>query len=700
MKIGLFLLFTCLLTPAATAQTDTTFFFVAPTGKPNNPGTKTRPFASPEQARDAIRKHRVNQPGNCYTVYFQKGTYQLEAPFELTAADSGQVNCPVRYAAYPGDTVLFYGGRRLDPAQFKPTTNPAVLRRLPPESRGSVVEINLKKQGISNYGQLTQHGFGRIPEPSPLELFIHEKRQPLARYPNTGKLLIGKIHDPGSIAREGDSSARGACFGYEYDRPGRWLEAPDAWLYGRFSYGFCDDHLGLASIDTAEKTITTAHPHIYGVFPGIYVDTSYWREMAGHSIRGYFVYNLLEEMDQPGEWYLDRQSGLLYLFPPADFLNALVEISITEQPFFRLLNTAHVRIEDIRFSTARGMGIYLENAHHITIENCTFSNLGTVAISAGQPLQHNRQGFNKEGSPLLDDWRSENFHHLNILNCRISNTGTGGIILTGGDRRTLVSSENVVRNCRFSRTDVINRTYAPAVKVEGVGTTISHCTFSDQNHMALALDGNEHRIENNRFERICTDTDDMGAIYTGRDPSARGTVIRHNHFRDILPGDKDSQVAAIFLDDGTGGIDIGHNYFERVGSQGDKELFGAVSIHGGYGNTVHHNVFQDCEVAIGNNYWLDERWNKFLASPLIQQRLFEQVNINSAVYREKYPELQRYFTGSEPRLNKVAENVLINSNMVLNGFGEFFWNHLVTEDRLRYALEKIEFRLDDIGPEH
>ncbi len=698
MKIGLLLLFTSLLTPAAMAQTDTTVFFVAPTGKANNPGTKNRPFASPQQARDAIRKNRVKKPENCYIVYFQKGTYRLDAPFELTAADSGRINCPIRYAAYPGDTVLFYGGRRLHPTGFKPTTEPAILRRLPPESRGRVVEIDLKKQGISNFGQLTQHGFGRIPEPAPLELFIHEKRQPLARYPNTGKLLIGKIYDPGSTTSA--DTLRGACFGYEYNRPERWLEARDAWLYGRFSYGFCDDHLGIAAIDTAAKTITTEHPHIYGVFPGIYADTNYWREMAGRSLRGYFVYNLLEEMDQPGEWHLDRQSGQLYLFPPADFLNATIEISIAEQPFFRLLNTAHVLVEGIRFSTARGMGIYLENAHHITIANCTFSNLGTVAISAGQPLQHNRQGFNKEGSPLLDDWRSENFHHLNILNCRITNTGTGGIILTGGDRPTLVSSENVIRNCHFDHTDLINRTYAPAVKLEGVGATISHCSFSDQNHMALALDGNDHRIENNLFERICTDTDDMGAIYTGRDPSARGTVIRHNHFRDILPVDKDSQVAAIFLDDGTGGIDVGHNYFERVGSQGDKELFGAVSIHGGFGNTVHHNVFQDCEVAIGNNYWLDARWNKFLTSPLIQECLFEQVDINSAVYREKYPELQRYFTAPEPRLNKVAENILINSNMVLNGFGEFFWNHLVTENRLRYALEKIEFRLENIGPEH
>lgn len=675
----------------ASAQPDTTVFFVSPTGKSKNPGNKSQPFATAQQARDAIRKHRANHPENCYTVYFQSGRYFFQQSFELTAVDSGRLDCPVRFAAVPGDTVIFHGGRMIDPVLFKPVSAVEVLERLPEKSRGKILEINLKKLGISNFGTLKQHGFGLIPEPAPLELFINDERLPLARYPNSGKLLIGKIHDPGSVPRQGDFSNRGARFEYTDARAKRWVNARDAWLHGRFSFGFNDDHLQIAAIDTVAQTITTAQAHLYGLFPGIGVDTTKWYEMAGHSLRGYFAYNLLEEMDKPGEWFLDRESGMLYLYPPDNFSRAKIEISLSENPLVKLLNTAHIVFENIHFETSRGMGVYLENTHNFTIANCHFSKLGTVAISTGQALQNNRQGYGKDKDPLLDDWRSTSFHHIQIQNCQITNTGTGGIILAGGDRQQLLPSENVISHCNFARTDQVNFTYAPAIKIFGVGTKISDCNFSDIRHMAIGLHGNGHLIEKNRFERICTDADDMGAIYLGRDPSARGTVIQHNHFRDILPIDEDSQVAAVFLDDGVGGIEIGHNYFERVGSQGDKELFGAIAIHGGHGNTVHHNVFQDCEVVIGNNYWQEARWQNFLKSPIIRERIFEQVNVSSPVYREKYPELWDYVSGCGPRLNKIAENILINSNMVLNGMGEFFFNHTETPDRIEFALKKIEF---------
>ncbi len=300
------------------------------------------------------------------------------------------------------------------------------------------------------------------------------------------------------------------------------------------------------------------------------------------------------------------------------------------------------------------MGIYLENAHHITIESCHFSNLGTVAVSTGQPLQNNVQQYAPDGSPVLDRRVSENFHHIAIRNCRIHDTGAGGIILTGGDRRTLTPSGNEVSRCEFYRVDERNHTYAAAIKLFGDSATVDHCYFHDLRHMAIWYRGNNHRIAHNLFERVCTYADDMGAICTGRDPASRGTVISGNHFRDILPFDDESQVGAVFLDDGTGGTEIARNFFERTGSKGDKELFGAVFIHGGHGNRVHHNVFLDCDMAVGNNYWSDERWKAYLEGPLIRERLFEEVDIAGPVFLKRYPELKNYCTEFGPRLNKVG----------------------------------------------
>ena len=111
------------------------------------------------------------------------------------------------------------------------------------------------------------------------------------------------------------------------------------------------------------------------------------------SLRGYYAYNLLEELDQPGEWYLDRSTGTLYLYPPPAFDKSQIEVSMLETPFIQILNTRHLSFENIEFNTARGMGIYLENAQHISIKNCRFSKLGTVAISCGQPLLDSPQAY-------------------------------------------------------------------------------------------------------------------------------------------------------------------------------------------------------------------------------------------------------------------------------------------------------------------
>jgi len=690
----LFLLYTM----AVFGQNTPTVFYVAPNGKAGNPGTKERPFATPQQARDTVRKAKSKAPGQTYAVYFRGGDYPFAESFELLAQDSGALDHPVVYAGVEGENVVFYGGKYLHPGDFQAVSDPAVLERLLPEARGKVLEIDLKKAGITQFGVLKQHGFGVIPEPAPLELFINGARQTPARFPNEGKVQVGKVFDLGSIPRNGDYSNRGATFGYEYERPKRWMQARDIWLHGKFSYGYNDDNLRIAEIHTVQKSFTMAQAHIYGVKSGIYVDTSNWHDMAGLSTRGYYAYNLLEEIDQPGEWFLDRETGILYCLPPEGFADARLEISMLEAPMVRMVHTAHIHFENIAFSTSRGMGVYLENAHYIDIERCTFRQLGTVALSAGQPLQQNIQRYAPDGSGV-DYWLSQDFHHIRIRNCRVYRTGAGGIILSGGDRKRLVPAENEVEYCAFFQTDQINATYSPAIKLAGVGTTVSHCHFHDQKHMVIWLFGNEHRIENCLFERVCTDADDMGAIYTGRDPSARGAIIRGNHFRDILPPDADSQVGAVFLDDGISGFEIDHNFFERTGGRGDQEMFGCIAINGGHDNSIHHNVFLDCEVAIGNKYWTDEIWKKYLESAVILERLQTIVDISGPVYQQRYPALKNYFTDYGHRLNKLYENILINSNMALQGKLELDHNHIYGREKWKKALEKIGFKEVEVGLE-
>ena len=103
-------------------------------------------------------------------------------------------------------------------------------------------------------------------------------------------------------------------------------------------------------------------------------------------------------------------------------------------------------------------------------------------------------------------------------------------------------------------------------------------------------------IERNLFARDCQEADDMGVLYTGRDPSARGTIIRRNFFTDILPPNRDTKMCAIYVDDGSGGMTIAQNVFCRAGNPGPSELFGTVFFHGGHDNVGRrkclHRLFE------------------------------------------------------------------------------------------------------------
>jgi hypothetical protein len=644
----------CLLTRLAFAQE--VAYYVSPEGNAKNPGTYDRPFATAEQARNAIRKAKHEQSGKQYMVYFRAGTYTLTNPIRLTAADSGQPDKPVIYRSYEQEKVLFHGGAILKGTDFRVCNDPAILNRLMPDMQGKVWFIDLRKAGITDFGTMKKHGFGTPVEPTALELFIDGSPQTLARYPNVGFEKIGKIVDPGSKPYFENVPDRGAEFGYEYDRPNRWSQASDVFLHGHFSRGFNDDYLPVDHIDTVRKTIKLAQPHIYGVFSSLYVDKTKYPENAGLEIRGYYAYNLLEEIDQPGEWYLDRKTGKLYLYPPGPLTTATIVVSLSTQPLVELRNTANIRLEGIEFTCSRGMGIYLEHMHHLTVTNCSFSNLGTVAI-AMNPLK----GYNLG----QDDTAC---HHNVVSNCTIFNTGTGGITLEGGDRKTLSSAHNEVLNCEFYTVDRVNKTYSAAISIRGVGATVRHCYFHDLKHWAINFTGNDHVIEYNRFERVCTNADDMGAVYTGRNPSARGTVIQYNYFAHNEPIHPGSGMCGVYIDDGSGGITVRNNLFYKTGSLGRGRVYAAVYIHGGHDNSIINNLFIACQAGVGQAAWDDARWaSRILNNAGIRHQLAKEVDITSSLYQHRYPELINFLTNPGRRLNRVYENVAIQSPLSIQG---------------------------------
>ncbi len=658
-KFRIIVLAFLLLSIAAKAQ-NVKQFFVSPSGNDMATGTIEKPFATLEKARNEVRLRLKSSHNDSIIIYLRKGVYSLKKSFALDSLDSGNETAPVVYSAYLNEEVRINGGISVPVSKATRISDAKILARLAPEAKDKILQVNLKSLGIRDYGQIKPKGFGRPYEPPAMELFVNQAAMKLSRWPNDSLVKTGKVLDKGSVPRDGDTSNRGGKFMFNEDRPQRWASAKDIWISGFFRYGYADDAVRIANLDLVNKTITTAQPHMYGF-------------ESGKIFHAWYAFNLLEEIDVPGEYFIDREHGMLYFYPPADGV-ASIELSVLETPLVTLSNTSHVQFRNIIFESGRGIGLYIEKGSNNTLDNCVFRNLGLVGILVGkgirpfQQLKHAGTGEPASGiigslySHLYDNtvMDREAGNNLLITGCQIYNTGSGGVILGGGNRLTLQKGNNQVVNCRIHDFNRLDRSYKSGVNIDGVGNIIRNNEIYNCPGSAILLYGNDHLIAKNIIHHAVTDGDDMGAIYYGRDPSAFGNKVVNNFFHHI--GNDHGTIMAVYHDDGACGMEVTGNVFYKAGMR-------TVMIGGGNDNVYRNNIFIDLPMA----FHLDNRlqgWsgNLIEKNGLFQKRL-EAVNYKQPPYSTAYPSLVNYFSDAVglPKRNYIDNNVFVNVKMLHNG---------------------------------
>lgn len=475
---------------------------------------------------------------------------------------------------------------------------------------------------------------------------------------------MGKIIDTGSMPSKKDYSNRGGKFHYSGSRPSNWLNSDDVWICGYFNKGWAEDAVQVAKFDTINKTIKTAQATYYGFGTG-----AAWKQ--------WYAFNVLEEIDEPGEYYLDNKTGILYFFPNTNESIESIEISLLEEPLVALENVSNVSFSNLTFENSRGMGIYIEKGTNIKIDNCTIRNLGGTGICFGKGVESNYSMWHElDDSKLLSRQmgslhafvyanttvnREAGNNHI-VSNCHIYNVGAGGIILDGGDRKTLTPGNNKVVNCEIHDFNRIEKSYRPGIWIRGVGNTIANCEIYNAPMMAIWLHGNEHVIEYCDFHDVVRDMHDQGAIYYGRDPSERGNIVRYNYFHDL--GNEHLSVS-VYHDDGACDMTVHGNIFYKAGSM-------PVLIGGGNDNTYTNNVFIDCPIGIH----VDNRkqgWAKGSGDKggawQFEKRL-NAVNYTQAPYSEKYPEFVDYWEKEEKKIplnNKIENNIFYNIDKLIDG---------------------------------
>jgi hypothetical protein len=558
----------------------TTRVFVSPSGSDSADGDQpdsrgsSGPVATIERGLERAQQIFAKAGGRraCVAVEIRSGTYFVPDGIHVTGPIGGAGSLTVE--SYGADPVRVIGGVAVDACLPSNELGPVKCRLLPRQVQ------NLKP------------GF---------EVFWGHQRLSPARWPNVDP------KDPRggwTYIRSVDPSNPRTSLFYAGERPRRWANAKEAVVHVWPSSDWFDEYVPLAAIRPDEHRLVLARPTSYPLEAG----------------RRFYVENLREELDAPGEWYLDRTTGTLLAIPPRK--SNEVPIISSADAVVSIDSASNVTVRGLTIDISRGSGIVIRGGMHNRILASTVSNTRESGIRI--------EGGTDNGAIGND----------------IYDTGAEGIVLQGGDRRELRAARNFADDDQVYRFGSVVECYRPGISVSGMGNRAAHNLIHDGPHAGVIIAGNDNLVEANDLYRLCLDSSDCGAIYTGRDWSFLGNAVRFNRVHDIsghrfarldswsevVTYEEPGWVHGTYLDDAIGGVSVIGNEFFRVG--GNEILVG-----GGHENVIEGNVFVG-----GDAIHVDNRWKGYDYSQ--NERMLDSMPHASAVWRRHYPHC------SDPRKEK------------------------------------------------
>ncbi len=601
---------------------------VSPLAAPGGDGSVGAPFQSLVQARDRIRVDRESgklPPGEPIVVLLGPGDYRIGSTFDLESGDGGAPGAPVTYRSETPGAARVFGGQILPAASFHPVPDGAARDRLDPSVRNRVVCCELP-DSVSLPGYPDSY-IG--PPPAPW-LYFGGRQMPLARWPNAdapgdGWSSFSKVVDTG-LPREDspDPEMRKlhpGSFVCADPRASRWNLDEGVWLMGYWTHDWAEQVIRVAEYQKDTGVITLSATHPFGIMAGSW---------GGKKERRFFAFNTLDELDAPGEWYVDRKARILYFYPPSSPADTAPVLATITAPLLRIQDAKHIRFEGIRFEYGHASGVALERTEDIELAGCVVANVAGSGISVS-------------GKGNV------------IRSCDLFDLGGGGIVLSGGNRKTLELANNLAVNNHIYSYGRFKRTYAAGIVIDGCGQIARNNLIHDAPHNAIHYSGNEHLIELNETYRVVLETHDASAFYTGRDWASQGNIIRHNFIHDLGTGNSEAQMG-IYIDDCDSGDTIEGNVLVRTGV--------GIFLGGGRDNPVLNNLVIDCAKGVH----LDGRgmrWKQWNAGDDPSWHLEDKaraLNYTQTPWRERYPRLAAIMQ-EEPRLplnDPIERNVFVN----------------------------------------
>ena len=522
-------------------------YFVSPNGSDDNVGTKDSPFKT--------LQHALNQAiatGGAQIV-LRGGRYVIEDTVEIGTLHGGTKQSPLYITAYPGETVTFTAADTVKGSAFSPVTDQAVIARLNTfieNNAENVYVADLASLGITDYPTPTTQG-----EPV---LLRGNNSLHLSRYPNAGThesdgrtaLYTGesdilkqcKVTNNGSHLYEAyknetdDWKMRASA---EFGTRAKLWQSENIWLYGAIHEEWWRKHM---PVSFACETVG-GEANVFTMSSTVRCD---WGLQYKKNNDGYF-YNILEELDADGEWYLDAERGLLYVYAK-DGIDRSERFTLSGRStvLLSVKNTQSIVVNGITFAETLSYAACIENAEYVLFQNCSFRDTRSYAI-------------------LTSDVRN-----VGIITSRFERIGNSAIFMRGiRDQATMTPDRNVIQNCSFLSCNVI---------LQDIGSLVSHNLFD---RTSLQCSGAiEAVIEYNEFNRGPQAALDAGPIYCAGS-SFGGNHIRYNYIHDL-----DHSLYGVYLDSFSCGVYV----YSNIITYAEGHTGRCVNVHGGNMHVIRGNV--------------------------------------------------------------------------------------------------------------
>lgn len=478
--------------------------YVAPNGSDTASGTIDHPLASLKGAKNKITAERQSGATE-FEIIFRGGEYRMTEEVTFYAEDSGTAQKPIVYRAMDGEKPVFKMSAELKNPTYSPVTNETMLKRIKKDMLDKIVAIDLlpymsQSQIRNNVDMAATLDWFDNGEPN--HLYIDGKEQTIAEWPN----------GDGNYVRWTKSDGHRTIYFDEND-PIYWTNAKDWWITGYQDWDWRFSRVSGVSVDPVAKSLTMADLN------GNMYATSY-------QSKRWKAKNLAEEIDLPGEFYIDRENMTLYLYPPYSLDNSTLELSLANRGFMNIIRASNITFQGLEFTQCTAEGIYLEDVDNIDFLGCSFTNM------ASRGLAYEGSKWAETDKLFWQRMKADASYNCDIKDCLFYNIGDFGIDMEGGNQDTLRSSNNVIENNMFYMVAMTNKC-SYGIYLQGVGHKVLHNNMSRIPHHAITYRGNDMEFKYNEIHDVIQETDDCGAIYTGRNALHRNDVIEYNYLHDL-----------------------------------------------------------------------------------------------------------------------------------------------------------------------